>query len=244
MLEKRLTILVLLLISLLGGCATLPNGNPDPSDRFERFNRSVYKFNTALDHAVLRPVARTYVKITPAPARRSVNNFFSNLRYPITIVNDLLQGKVHDGVSDVGRFGVNTIVGIGGLFDPASGWGLSKHDEDFGQTLGKWGVPPGPYLMLPILGPSTARDAPAKLVDRYMSPEGYITNSDVTIGLFLAGGINSRAQLLDSDAVRESAYDPYAFLRSAWLQRRNYLVHDGKVPPDDELKNLDEFDPP
>ena len=110
-------------ILTLGGCATLPSGKPDPSDRFERVNRSVYSFNRAIDHAVLRPVARTYVKITPAPARHSITNFLSNLDYPITIVNDFLQGKIHDGLSDVGRFGVNTVVGIGGLFDPASHWG-------------------------------------------------------------------------------------------------------------------------
>jgi phospholipid-binding lipoprotein MlaA len=242
--SRLMPAVVLLLTSLLGGCATLPNGKADPSDRFERVNRSVYAFNNALDHAVLRPVARTYVKITPAPARRCVANFFSNLDYPITIVNDVLQGKMHDGLSDIGRFGTNTIVGIGGLFDPASRWGLPKHDEDFGQTLGKWGVPPGPYLMLPFLGPSTMRDAPAKLVDHYSSPKGYITNTDVDIGLFLTDAIDTRARLLDTDALRESAYDPYAFLRNTWLQRRDYLVHDGQMPPNSELKDQGNSDIP
>jgi len=124
----------LALASTFGGCVTLPSGKPDPSDRFERVNRSVYSFNRAFDHAVLRPVTRTYVKITPGPVRRSISNFLTNLDYPVTIVNDILQGKIHDGLSDVGRFGVNTVVGIGGLFDPASHWGLEKHDEDFGLT--------------------------------------------------------------------------------------------------------------
>jgi phospholipid-binding lipoprotein MlaA len=214
----------------LDGCATLPSGKPDPSDRFERFNRSVYSFNRAIDHAVLRPVARTYVKITPGPVRRSISNFLTNLDYPVTIVNDILQGKIHDGLSDVGRFGVNTVVGIGGLFDPASHWGLEKHDEDFGLTLAKWGVRSGPYLMLPILGPSTVRDAPGRLVDRFASPTAYVNNIGVQVGYFVIKGVNTRAGLLDTDPVIDSAYDPYAFVRNTWLQRREYQVHGGNAP--------------
>jgi phospholipid-binding lipoprotein MlaA len=223
---------------LLGGCATLPPGSkPDSRDRFERANRSVYAFNTALDHAVLRPVARAYVKVTPRPARRCISNFLANIDYPITIINDALQGKVHDSLSDVARFGINTVVGVGGLFDPASHWGFEKHDEDFGQTLGKWGVHPGPYLMLPILGPSTVRDAPAKVVDHYSTPVPYLVNSNVDLGLTVVRAVDKRAGLLDTDAVIDSAYDPYAFVRNAWLQRREYQVRDGKVPPDEELKD-------
>jgi len=218
------------LTSTLGGCATLPSGKPDPSDRFERANRSVYSFNRALDHAVLRPVARTYVKITPGPVRRSISNFLTNLDYPVTIVNDILQGKIHDGLSDIGRFGVNTVVGIGGLFDPASHWGLEKHDEDFGLTLAKWGVPSGPYLMLPILGPSTVRDAPGRVADRFMSPTAYVNNTGVQVGYFVIKGVNTRARLLDTDPLIDSAYDPYAFVRNAWLQRREYQVRGGNAP--------------
>jgi phospholipid-binding lipoprotein MlaA len=223
---------------LLGGCATLPPGSePDPRDRFERANRSVYAFNRALDHAVLRPVARAYVKVTPQPVRRCVANFLSNIDYPITIVNDALQGKVHDSLSDIGRFGINTVVGVGGLFDPASHWGFEKHDEDFGQTLGKWGVQPGPYLMLPILGPSTVRDAPAKVVDHYSTPRAYLLDTYADLGVSVVGAVDKRAGLLDTDAMIDSAYDPYAFLRNAWLQRREYQVRDGKVPPEEELKD-------
>jgi phospholipid-binding lipoprotein MlaA len=214
----------------LGGCATLPSGKPDPSDRFERVNRSVYSFNRAIDHAVLRPVARSYVKITPGPVRRSISNFLANIDYPVTIVNDILQGKIRDGLSDVGRFGVNTVVGIGGLFDPASHWGLEKHDEDFGLTLAKWGVRSGPYLMLPILGPSSVRDAPGRLVDRFMTPTPYVNNTGVQVGYFVIKGVNTRVDLLDTDAVIDSAYDPYAFVRNAWLQRREYQVHG--APPE------------
>ena len=214
----------------LGGCATLPSGKPDPSDRFERVNRSVYSFNRAIDHAVLRPVARTYVKVTPSPVRRSISNFLTNLDYPVTIVNDFLQGKIHDGLSDVGRFGVNTVVGIGGLFDPASHWGLEKHDEDFGLTLANWGVRSGPYLMLPILGPSSVRDAPGRLVDRFATPTTYVNNTGVQVGYFVVKGVSTRAGLLDTDPVIDSAYDPYGFLRNAWLQRREYMVHGGNAP--------------
>ena len=214
----------------LGGCATLPSGKADPSDRFERVNRSVFSFNRAIDHAVLRPVARTYVKITPAPVRSSISNFFTNLDYPITIVNDILQGKFHDGLSDVGRFGVNTVVGIGGLFDPASHWGLEKHNEDFGLTLARWGLHSGPYLMLPILGPSTVRDAPARVADRFVSPTSYFNNTGIEVGSFVLKGVSARAGVLNMDPIVDSAYDPYAFVRNAWLQRREYQAHSGKMP--------------
>ena len=214
----------------LGGCATLPSGKPDPSDRFERVNRSVYSFNRAIDHAVVRPVARGYVKITPAPVRSSISKFFTNLEYPVTIVNDFLQGKFHDGLSDVGRFGVNTVIGIGGLFDPASHWGMEKHNEDFGLTLARWGLKSGPYLMLPILGPSTVRDAPGRVADRFVTPTSYLNNTGVEVGVFVAKGVTTRAGVLDMDQMIDSAFDPYAFVRNAWLQRREYQVHHGKVP--------------
>jgi phospholipid-binding lipoprotein MlaA len=224
--------------SMLGGCATLPPGKPDPSDRFERVNRSVFSFNRAIDHAVVRPMARAYVKITPAPVRSSISNFFTNLDYPITIVNDFLQGKLHDGFSDVGRFGVNSVIGIGGLFDPASHWGMEKHNEDFGLTLARWGLGSGPYLMLPILGPSTVRDAPGRVADRFVTPTSYLNNTGLEVGTFVAKGVTARAGVLDMDQVIDSAFDPYAFVRNAWLQRREYQIHNGKVPetmiPEDE----------
>jgi phospholipid-binding lipoprotein MlaA len=236
------------LTSALGGCAALPSGKPDPSDRFERVNRSVYSFNRAIDHAVVRPVARAYVKITPAPVRRSISNFFTNLDYPVIIVNDFLQGKLHDGVSDVGRFGVNTVIGIGGLFDPASHWGMEKHNEDFGLTLARWGLKSGPYLMLPILGPSTVRDAPGRVADRFATPTSYLNNTGVEVGAFVAKGITTRAGVLDMDQMIDSAFDPYAFVRDAWLQRREYQVHGGKLPEikpdsDSDRKPSEEGDP-
>jgi phospholipid-binding lipoprotein MlaA len=143
----------------LCGCASLPPGSKrDPRDPWERMNRATYKFNDGLDRAIARPVAKAYVKVTPRFVQTGVSNFFDNVAYPITIVNDLLQGKIKQTCQDTGRLVVNTTIGIGGLFDPASKMGFDKNDEDFGQTLGKWGVHPGPYLVIPFFGFSDVRD--------------------------------------------------------------------------------------
>jgi phospholipid-binding lipoprotein MlaA len=230
----KLTIASVACIVQLAACATVPPGPKDPRDKFERTNRSVYKFNHGLDRAVLRPVTVAYVKVTPKPVRKGISNFLSNLTYPVTILNDYLQGKAKDGFSDIARFSVNTVVGIGGIFDPATRWGLEKHDKDFGQTLGKWGVPPGPFVMIPLLGPSTVRDAPAKIVDRFVSPGSYLTDAPEAIALAGGGVVNTRSDLLNTDRVIDTAYDPYAFVRNAWLQRRDFHVHDGQLPPEPE----------
>jgi phospholipid-binding lipoprotein MlaA len=242
---RRVAGLALLLLTLgLAGCATLPSGKADPRDRFERFNRSVYKFNTALDHAILRPVAREYVKVTPQPVRTGINNVLTNLAYPVTLVNSFLQGKFHDGMSDAARLLVNSTIGIGGLFDPASGMGLDRHQADFGQTMGRWGMHSGPYLMLPFLGPSTVRDGFGLVPDYLLLHEIetvklFDNNEYVEWGLFALGTVNRRSQLLDEDRILDSAYDPYAFLRNAYLQRRDYLIHDGNVSPEEEFPDTD-----
>jgi phospholipid-binding lipoprotein MlaA len=239
----RVALLALLLLNLAStGCATLPNGKPAPRDRFERFNRSVYKFNTALDHAVLRPVARAYVKYLPRPVRSSIYNFTSNLSYPTTVANDVFQGKIADGVSDAARIVVNTTIGIGGLFDPATHMGLERHTQDFGLTLGRWHVPSGPYLMLPLLGPSTVRDTvglgPDYLLLYEIVSKHIITNNWVSGGLFVVTQIDRRAGILDTDKALDSAYDPYAIVRSAYLQRRDYLLH-GEENPEDMFPDAD-----
>jgi len=222
---------ILSLAASLGGCASLPPGSQrDPRDHTERFNRSMYKFNTAVDRAILRPVARGYVKVTPRPVRSGVSNFFGNLGYPKTIVNDILQGHPLDFGSDIARFAVNTTVGIGGVFDPATHFGLEKHDRDFGQTLGKWGLPSGTYLMLPLLGASDLRDAFGLIPDRFLSIESQINAPGVQAGLTVSDKTNGRANMLPMDKTIDSAYDPYAFVRNAWLQRREYKVH-GDVEP-------------
>ena len=241
---QRAALLILLSLTLgVSACATLPNGaKPDKRDRFERVNRSIYKFNTVVDHAVLRPVARGYVRYIPRPIRSSINNFTSNLSYPITFSNDILQGKISDGVTDAARIIVNTTLGVGGLFDPATRMGLDRHDEDFGQTLGRWGVKSGPYVVLPLLGASTVRDAFGLVPDYFLTYEivgrNLITNNYVSLSLFAVKEIDTRAQLLDLDKVLDSAYDPYAFVRNAYLQRREYLIH-GEMAPEEMFPDAD-----
>lgn len=209
---------------VLCGCATLPPGTKrDPRDPWERVNRASYKFNDVLDKAILRPVARTYAR-TPQPVQRGVHNFFDNLDYPVTIVNDLLQGQVKPFFSDIARLVLNTTIGIGGLFDPASSAGLEKNNRDFGQTMGKWGVPAGPYIVVPILGPYTVRDGiGAGTVDTFANPRTY-TKWQVALSLYGVRQIDRRARLLPLDATLDSAYDPYAFIRNAYLQQRQFMI--------------------
>lgn len=215
-------------VFILTGCATLPAGHRDPHDPLERVNRDVFRFNSAADHAVFRPAASAWKAAVPPPVRQGLGNFVGNLEYPVTIVNDVLQGKLGDGAHDLARLLLNSIFGLG-FFDPASHAGLERHDEDFGQTLGKWGVPSGPYLMIPLLGPSSLRDAPAKLADEYANGRHYLQDPYLRWGLWTTDKLEKRAGLLDADAVLERAYDPYAFVRSAWRQRREYQVRDGEV---------------
>lgn len=226
--------LPLLAALLVTGCASLPEGKRDPRDRFERFNRSVFSFNQGLDRHVAQPVAKAYVKVTPAPVRTGISNFLGNLSYPVVIVNDLLQAKPLPFVKDTARLVVNTTVGIGGLFDPATRLGLEANNEDFGQTLGRWGVPPGPYLVLPLLGPSDVRDGFGRVVDHFTEPKTYMSNQAVSWGLTGLDLLDSRAATLQATEVMNRAFDPYAFMRNAYLQRRLFLVHDGDVPDEPE----------
>src|ERR1700721_1486493 len=167
------------------GCVTLPpDHKPPPQDPWESWNRGVYKVNDKLDRAIAKPIARTYVKAVPAPARTGVSNFFANLRTTTVMVNDALQGKFGAAATDLARLIVNTTVGVGGLLDPASQMGLDKNDEDFGQTLGHWGVPPGPFVEGPFFGPSDTRDGPGRIVDIFTGPTHYISNNWVTYGLY------------------------------------------------------------
>jgi phospholipid-binding lipoprotein MlaA len=216
-------------LALLGGCAASPRRQPDPRDRIEGFNRGVFRFNMAVDRAVIRPVARGYRRVTPAPARHGLANFLNNLQYPQVIVADLLQGKFSDGGRDLLRFTGNTVFGLG-FFDPATSAGLEAHNEDFGQTLGRWGVGPGTYLVLPLLGPTSVRDALGKVPDDYLSVSHYFGSTYARWGVVGLDRLETRTQLLDTDQLIDSAYDPYAFVRNAWLERREFLIHDGNVP--------------
>ena len=220
-------IFALLACALMAGCATTRD-NPDP---WEGLNRKTYAFNDALDKAVLKPVAQGYQKVTPGFVQEGVNNFFDNLEDVATSLNNFLQGKPKEGFSDAGRFLANTVLGVFGLWDVATPLGLEKHYEDFGQTLGWWGVPSGPYLVLPLLGPSSARDAPARIA----SPEWYywgkIEPERLYWGLWTFEKVRTRANLLKAESILDqAALDKYTFLRDAWLQRRQNQVYDGSPP--------------
>lgn len=222
--------LAVLFASALSACVSLPPNSPrSPQDPWESWNRGVYRVNDALDRAIAKPVAQTYVKIVPAPIRTGVTNFFSNLETPTVMLNDALQGKFLAAANDLGRFILNTTVGLAGVLDPASAAGLDRNDEDFGQTLGRWGVHSGPFIEIPVLGPSDLRDAPARVVDGYTNPRAYIKNKYIEYGLYLPDFTDRRARLLSLDDTLKNTYDPYAFVRDAYLQRRAYLVADGKV---------------
>ena len=219
----------LFLTALLAGCAT--PGERDPKDPWEGMNRKTHAFNEKLDEAVLKPVAQGYVKVVPAFAREGVNNFFDNLEDIGTTLNNFLQGKPREGASDFGRLVVNTFLGVFGLWDIATPMGLEKHYEDFGQTLGKWGVRPGPYLVLPLLGPSTARDAPAKIIDPSWYYSEYVNPESIYWGLWGLDKVRIRANLFQAEGVlQEAALDKYTFIRDAWLQRRRNMVYDGNPP--------------
>ena len=231
---------LLLLLTALGGCATT-GGNPH--DPLEGYNRAMFGFNEGVDKAIVKPVASGYKTVMPEFARTGVTNFFSNLRDPWIGVNNILQGKVGAGASDFGRFALNTTVGILGLFDVASNAGLEKHNEDFGQTLGRWGVGSGAYVVLPILGPSDVRDGLSLLfVDWHGDPLWYVGNVATRNELIGVRIVDTRANLLDvSRLAEEAALDNYAYVRDAYLQRRRSLIYDGNPPPEPES---DKTNPP
>jgi phospholipid-binding lipoprotein MlaA len=227
----------------LSGCVALPPNAPrSPQDPWESWNRGVYKVNDKLDRAVAKPVTKAYMKVVPKPLRTGVSNFFANLNTPTVLINDALQGKFLAAANDLGRFVLNSTVGIGGLLDPATPAGLDRNDEDFGQTLGKWGVHAGPFLEIPVLGPSDARDAPGRVVDGFTNPQAYIGNIVIKYPLYGLYLIDTRQSLMSLDDTLKRIYDPYAFIRDAYLQRRAYLVSDGKAS-DEPLVDPDTSEP-
>ena len=220
---------------------------PTSYDPWEKFNRKIHRFNNAVDRSIAKPLARGYVKVTPRPVRLGIGNFFENLGQPLTMVNSLLQGKPGRAAQALGRFLLNSTLGIGGLFDPASDAGLPRRSEDFGQTLGTWGWKRSRYVELPLFGPRTVRDAFGLLGDAPLSPVRQIEEDRVRLGLQGLNLVNVRADLLPLDAQREGVPDDYALLRDAWLQRRNYQIEsDRKHKADEDLPDYlkDEEDNP
>jgi len=231
----------------VAGCASQDAAQATEAyDPFQPVNRVFFRFNDLGDRYVLRPVAVGYKESLPEQVRTGVRNLFSNLIYPVTIANNFLQGKVRESGRDGARFLLNTIVGLGGLFDPATRVGLEENDEDFGQTLGVWGVGNGPFLVIPIFGPSTVRDASGAIVDSPLTPFINITDGDLgwRLGTWAIYQIDRRSGLLDVDSQIFEAYDPYIFVRDAYLQNRRYRMLDGNVPEDDSYLDEAEFDEP
>jgi phospholipid-binding lipoprotein MlaA len=223
---RFLALLVLAVVS--GGCATAR----DRVDPLEPANRAIYQFNEHFDRVFLKPAAILYQTVTPPPVRGGVTNVFGNFRDFTTAVNDLLQFKVSDALSDAGRVLVNSTVGIFGIFDVATRIGLKKHNEDFGQTLAAWGTPDGPYLVLPLLGPSTTRDAVGLIGDYVTDPEFFLFTESPANSIALVTRIVSvRSDLLESEKIfNAAAIDRYAFLRDAYLQRRHNMINDAQPP--------------
>ncbi|MBN3755108.1 VacJ family lipoprotein [Paraburkholderia sp. Tr-20389] len=217
---------IALAVATFAGCATVQN--PTKEDPIEGFNRTIFTFNDTVDKYALKPVAKGYVFVTPQPVRDSVTNFFSNIGDVYIAANNLLQLKIADGVSDIMRIVINTIFGVGGLFDVATLAKLPKHDNDLGLTLGHYGVPPGPYLVLPLFGPSTVRDGVGMVGNYFINPLTYVQPDSLSWALYGLNVVNTRANLLSaSDVLEGAALDKYSFVRNAYLQRRRYLLTGG-----------------
>ncbi len=228
----------------LTGCAT----TPQQIDPFEKFNRHVFAFNEDVDRALLKPIAKTYKAIVPAPVNKGIGNFFSNLNDVVVVTNDILQLKFKQAILDASRLLLNSTIGIFGLFDVAAQNDLPKNYEDFGQTLGYWGIKSGPYLILPLFGPSTIRDTLGWGVDTWLDPRVYYANSEhanvrnFVISTNVLKTVDGRARLLDMEQILETAaLDKYSYLRNAYLQRREYLVYDGNPPKKEDAFDLDDL---
>ena len=216
---------------MLGGCATQGN----PKDPIEGFNRAVFAINDGIDQAAIKPVAKGYDAVAPTPLKTGISNFFGNIADVFIGVNNLLQGKVKDGLGDEGRVLVNSTIGILGLIDVASDFGLEKHDEDFGQTFGRWGAGPGAYVVVPFWGPRDVRDTAGLVLDVVADPVGGMHNVAARNTLLATRVISDRTALLPAEKViEEAALDKYSYIRDGYLQRRRSQVYDGSPPRDDQ----------
>ncbi len=237
-----------LLLASLAGCASVPEGSRHPGDPWESYNRAVYEFNDGFDRHLLKPATEAYVAVTPDLVQTGVSNFFANLDDARNSVNNLLQGRPLAAGSDLLRLTLNTTLGIGGLVDVASELGLRKHNEDFGQTLGAWGLESGPYFMLPFLGPSSVRDTVGLYGDYYTGPISYLRDDETRWGLRALYVIDLRADLLKVERVLgDGFHDRYASIRDAYLKRRESQIRNGELGAEqgqsllDELKALEDL---
>jgi len=230
---------------LLTACAGTQNRHTDPvNDPWEGFNRKVHSFNMALDRNVARPVAQAYKKVTPRPVQRGLSNFFRNLDYPVTFINQVLQGKFKDGGRNTGRFLLNSTVGLLGFVDVASKMGIPEYDEDFGQTMATWGYEDSRYLVLPFFGPSTFRDGIGQSVYGYAHPVSSQAREEHFYTPLVLDLIQTRAAFLNQDQTLEEAFDPYTLVRDAWLQNREFKIYDGNPPVPDYEDMLDDYEEP
>ncbi len=245
---KRLVVVVLLLIGMsqLSACASSEVADENSArveyDPFEPLNRKVHKFNVTLDKYTLRPVARGYKKVVPSPIRRGITNFFSNLTTPRSALNNFLQGKPKRGFSELGRFLFNSTIGLAGFIDVAGAGGMERYDENFSQTLAVWGVPDGPYIVLPIWGPNMATDVVSLPVDYYSDLWTYYDNTSVRSKVWGLRLIDLRYRLLAADSILEDSVDPYIAVRESFRQNRTFRIFDGDPPSTDEEYDDELFD--
>lgn len=228
----KLRISMVIMLMLLTGCAS--QRTSETNDPLESYNRAMYAFNDTVDRVIIKPAAKGYDAVIPDPISKGISNFFSNLNEITIILNDLLQLKFGQAFHDTGRFVLNSTVGFAGIFDVAGYAGYEKNDEDFGQTLGFWGIKPGPYVVLPFFGPRNVRDTVGLVGDIYTDPVTYVEDNGARNALIITRAVDHRANLLSIEKVLdEAATDEYSYVRDAYLQRRKHLVYDGNPPEDD-----------
>lgn len=229
--KKLLSLALGVSVLLVSGCASVPdNAGSDPADPWEAMNRQTFAFNSAVDMVLIRPIAKGYQFITPKPVREGITRVFQNTMEPSNAVNNVLQGKVEDGILSIFRLMINSTVGVLGIFDVAKQVDIERKPEDFGQTLAVWGVPNGPYLILPIWGPSNVRDTVGLVPEIALDPNTYITQDWFRWPWWGAKFINTRERLLPFTDMLENTVDPYIAMRNAYLQRRQSEVQDGDDP--------------
>jgi len=232
-------ILIIFTLILLSGCSYQNELINDPIDPLENRNRSIYTFNENLDEAILEPAADGYDYITPKFLQKGFNNFFDNINYPVTIINQLLQGNIGESLQDTLRFTINTTIGVFGLFDPASSMGLTEHDEDFGQTLAVWGVKEGPYLMLPFFGPKTLRSLTGDLTDVLFNPLLNIDDTNLKIKTNLINILQDRSDLSTLEEELDNSFDPYQYIKDSYIQNRKYKINNGIITEEEDEVDFD-----